>query len=406
MTIQTFIKKNIFESNPARLAMIILMLGAGTVWLGYEFWRLLLDSGPIGGIDLKQRYEEAFFWFRGFPIYGVIKTASYPPASYVILWPFVGWMSTTAACWLWGVTSALCLCWLSSIFVKGSLASTTGEKIFVFLIPLSAYATGATIGNGQLIVHVLPVVLASVLFLEKRELPGKTELAASLLFILALVKPSITAPFFWIVLFLPGRIRAVLLIISGYAGLTVLAGLFQDQSLVSLVIGWLESSSAVMGRMAHRYSYSNLHNWLHFLGYDHLTQYISLLLLLLTGAWIRLNRKTDIWILISVAGIIARLWTYHAWYDDLLILPGIITLFRFTKLGGLGEGLKKATTFLVYTSILLLMAPGGHYLLPPPLKDIYLATQAISWLAVLSLLIWFSRMGNPLEEGEKVPEKA
>ena len=399
MALQTFNTIRFFKDNPARLIMIILMLAAGTTWLGYEFWRLLFDSSLTGSIDLKQRYEEAFFWFRGFPIYGVIKTSSYPPASYALLWPFVGWMSPAAARWLWGGTSILCLCWLGFLLVKGSLASDSAEKVLVFLLPFSSYAAGAAIGNGQLPVHILPVLLAALLLLKENGGNWRYDLVIACLFTFALVKPSITAPFFWIVLFVPGSIRIALLVIAGYGVMTALAGLSQDQPLVSLVMAWLESSNAVMDRMAHHYSFSNLHTWLHFLGYEHLTQLTSLVMLLMLGFWTWLNRKTDIWILISVAAINSRLWTYHAWYDDLLIIPGIITLVRFNRQLQPGGLLHRGTNILIYASILLLLAPGGHYLLSSPLQEIYLAAQVINWLVILLLLLWFVRLRIMLQNG-------
>ena len=390
MFAQSFIKRRMAGKNSFLTIWICLMAVSASVWLGYEFWRLLLDSSPLGAIDLKQRYEEVFFWFRGFPIYGVIRTASYPPASYLMLWPFMGWMTTTSACWVWAFTSAICLLWLSTIFLKASHASTRHEKIFIFLIPFSMYASGATIGNGQLIVHILPVLLTSILLLHGKRLALRTELAASCLFILALIKPSIAAPFFWIVLFVPGKLRIPLFIIVGYAGLTMLSGTFQDQSVLALMSGWMESSREVLARIAFRYSYSNLNSWLYNLGLESLASYASLFALLLLGAWIRLNRKADIWLIISVTAIIARLWTYHAWYDDLLIAPAIITLFRITKTTSLTGYLPGLFKVITYASILLMLAPGGHYLLPTPFKDLYIAAQALTWVILLVILAWLA----------------
>lgn len=391
MGVQSFIKKKLAGKNLSLTILICLMAASASVWLGYEFWRLLLDSSPLGAVDLKQRYEEVFFWFRGFPIYGVIRTASYPPASYLMLWPFMGWLTTTAACQVWAFTSAACLLWLSAIFLKASNAGTRTEKIFIFLIPLSMYAAGAAIGNGQLIVHVLPVLLASILLLHGKRITLRTELAASCLFILALVKPSIAAPFFWIVLFVPGRLRIPLFIIAGYTGLTILSGSFQDQSLSALVSGWVDSSRDVLSRMAFRFSYSNLNSWLYRLGLESLSSYASILALLLLGAWTRLNRQADIWLIISVTAITARLWTYHAWYDDLLIAPAIITLFRITKTHSLPGYWPRLIPIIMYVSILFLLAPGGHFLLPSPFKESYIAGQALTWVIMLFLLAWLTR---------------
>lgn len=64
---------------------IMLMAIAAVIWLGYEYWRLIRQSGEMGAIDLRQRHYEMQAWFASKPVYGDIVTAVYPPASYAIL---------------------------------------------------------------------------------------------------------------------------------------------------------------------------------------------------------------------------------------------------------------------------------------------------------------------------------
>ena len=70
---------------------VLLMAISAVVWLSYEFWRLIWQTGEMGAIDLRQRHYEMQAWFAGKPVYGEIVTAVYPPASYVILWPMILW---------------------------------------------------------------------------------------------------------------------------------------------------------------------------------------------------------------------------------------------------------------------------------------------------------------------------
>ena len=314
-----FTLKHLKENSFLLSSWILLMVTAASIWLSYEFWRLTWDSSLKGAIDLVQRYEDVYFWFRGFPIYGVITTASYPPASYTILWPMLGWLSIPAARWLWAFLYIGALVWLCAIFSKESKAEGLLERIFITLIPLSMYATGAAIGNGQLIVFILPALLTALLLMQRADYTWKTEFAACCLFLFALIKPSMTAPFCWIVLFIPGRIRTVFMVIAGYAGLSLLAASFQEQGLFALVPGWLANSSEIMSGLAKYFSQSNIHSWFAALGIEQWAPPVSLMILALLGIWIRMNRKADPWLIISFVAIIARLWTYHAWYDDLLI---------------------------------------------------------------------------------------
>jgi len=96
-------------------AAIGLMAIAALFWLGYQFWRLLGDPSPRGAIDLKQRYEEVQLWFSGKPVYGIPEMGTYPPATYTLLWPFLGWLTITQARWLWAATTILALGWFIRI---------------------------------------------------------------------------------------------------------------------------------------------------------------------------------------------------------------------------------------------------------------------------------------------------
>lgn len=368
--------------------IILLMSTAASVWLSYELWRLVWDSRPTGAIDLIQRYKDIYFWFRGLPVYGVIETASYPPATYAILWPFLGWMSVPAARLLWALLSIAGLAWLGAVFRRESKADTLPERLFITLIPLSMYASGASIGNGQVIVLFLPALLTSLLLMQRENYSWKIELAAVCLFLFALGKPSLTAPFFWIVVFLPGRLRTVSLIVAGYAGLSFFASSFQDQNLLSLLQGWLSSSHEILSGPAKDFSQSNLHSWFSVLGIEQWVPPVSLIILILLGIWIRVNRAADPWLVISVAAIIARLWTYHAWYDDLLIAPSMIALFRIMKSASLMGLWKPALWIYLHITMLFMIAPGGLYLLPSPWKEFYLAVQVVIWISLLGFLAW------------------
>ena len=189
------------------LVAIGLMAVAAVHRLGDQFDRLLWESGQGGAIDLKQRHEEVRQWFAGKLVYQQLGTAVYPPASYVILWPLLGWLSVTPARWLWALSSTAMLGWLVYLTARESSASTPLERMAIVLLPLSMYATSATIGNGQLIVHILPALLYS-LTSPAHPSGWRQDVVSAALVVAALVSPTIAAPFFWIVLFVPGRLRS------------------------------------------------------------------------------------------------------------------------------------------------------------------------------------------------------
>ena len=366
---------------------IALMSVLALMKLGEEFWRLTLDSSSIGAIDLKFRYTEVHLWFAGKPVYSELDKAVYPPASYVMLWPLLGWIEgLTLARWFWAATTLVALVWLVYLVVKESDAEMPLELVFVALIPLSMNATGSTIGNGQLTVYIIPALLAGLLLLQKGKQNWSKDILASAFILFALVKPSITVPFFWIVLFIPGRLRPALLITLGYIGLTLFAVSFQEPGLLSLIHDWTVRISAVAVRVEG--GYANLSIWLAALGLEELSLPASLFALVALGFWIFLHRHMDIWLNLGVTAIVARFWTYHRWYDDLLILLPMITLFRIAKQDSSADRSAVLAGVLLAITVLAMFAPYRVLYLPSPWSLLFTGGHAIVWIVVLIFLLY------------------
>jgi len=366
---------------------VIIMGFVASVWLFYEFYRLLWQPKQIGGflihpgaIDLKLRYKDVHKWFAGIP-----GSSVYPPASFAILWPMLGWIEVNTAIWVYAVTSFLALGWLVYLVVCESKADTPLERLFVALIPLSIYATGATIGNGQLIVPLLPMLLTGLLLLNNRQYNLRRDIIAAFLILMNLVKPTISVPFFWIVLFIPNRLRPALLISSGYIVLTLFASKYQEPNVVHLIKDWLANGSKLA--ITSGKGVGNLHIGLASLGLEEWILPMSLILLLSFGLWTFCHRTIDPWLLIGVLAIVARFWTYHRWYDDLLILLPMISLFRITKIESYSHNNHFIAGLLLAVTILTMLAPGGLYLLPQPWNMYYVMCQITVWLIVLLFLI-------------------
>ena len=213
-----------------RLACVAMALLAA-LKLGDEFRRLLWESGHTGAVDLKLRHQEVHDWFAGQPLYQVRPTAVYPPATYVLLWPFLGWLHLAPARWFWAVTSGATLGTLVYLTVRESCADTRLQSAFVALMALSMNATGVSIGNGQLALHILPALLCALLLLHQGRGRWHIRLLAVGLLLFALVKPTVSAPFLWMVLFAGSGLTTMPLIALGYLGLTLFAVSFQESTL-------------------------------------------------------------------------------------------------------------------------------------------------------------------------------
>jgi hypothetical protein len=367
-----------------------LMAFAALVWLSYEFYRLLWQPAQLGGwqvytgaIDLQKRHRVVNSWFAGKPVYAT----GYPPASHAIFWLVHGWLDVGPATWIWAATTIGALGWLVYLVVCESGARRYAERFFVALMPLSMYATGATIGNGQLIVHLLPALLAGILLLSKGRPQWRKDLLAAGLILVSLVKPTISVPFFWIVLFIPGRLRPALLVSLGYIVLTLFASMFQEPGLIDLFRSWLTSGLTWSGSKGH----AHLYNWLTLLGLGAYSAAASLLILVALGLWTYYYRHVDLWLLLGVTGLVTRFWTYHRWYDDLLILLPMVALFRIVKQGSSADRIKVLAGTLLGISMLASIAPGGLYLMPPPWNMLYVRGQIVVWVVMLIFLLNRSR---------------
>ena len=230
------------------------------------------------------------------------------------------------------------------------------------------------------IVHILPALVAGLGLLCSGRSGWRNEVLAALLFLFTLVKPSISAPFFWIVLFSAGTLRPAALVALGYAGLTLIAASFQRSSILTLLQSWL--ANPALGQSGEM----NLRAWLVDLGLGRWSLPASALALTALGFWTYRHRRADLWLLMGVAALVSRMWTYHRWYDDLLILLPMMALFRITKAGS-SDHSDIVAGGLLGVATLAMLAPGGLYLFPQPWNTLYTSGQIIVWIMLLIFLL-------------------
>ena len=350
---------------------------------GFELWRLLGAPGRSGAIDLQARYGEVRRWFTDCPVYTLRRHAGYPPASYVLLWPLLGWSRWEVARWLWAVLNLGVLVLAVRFLLQQSGADRWRERLFVVLMLLAPYPVPVTLGNGQLGILALTAMVAGIFWLAPGRAAGwRRDLGAAGLLLLALVKPSLTAPFFWVVLFRPGGLRPVLLTAAGYVGLTALAEVFRSQPLVAELAALADLNALVVGRAG--YAYVPL--WLGGLGLLSWSTWASLSLLLALGVWVARNRHGSAWPILGVTAIVGRLATYHGVYDDSLILLALVALFRAAKQVRACGGRDVLAAALLALAFAPLLAPVTMAKMALPWNLIHHALQPLVWVAIMVFL--------------------
>jgi hypothetical protein len=281
--------------------------------------------------------------------------------------------------------------WLACLLVRESYAKVDIERVFIALLVPSGYAANVAIGNGQNIVYILPALITGLLLIRNE---GKlhNDLLGAALILLTLVSPTIAAPFFCIVLFVPGRIRPAIFVLFGYLVLTLVATSFQDASAISLIELWLNRGQRGAATGSLSGGYGNIHSLLTPYELYSLNTYFSLLILGALGVWVYRYRRVDIWLLIGVSAIVARLWTYHRNYDDLLIILPTIALFRIVKTVQNAHGSDVIAGGLLAVTWAFMLSPIRLLKSHPSLYELTNNLQLVVWLVILLFLLYQARL--------------
>jgi hypothetical protein len=368
---------------------VTLMAVAAAYRLPVELGRLVFEPpGRGAAMDLLFRYAEVHAWFAGQPAYGVIESADYPPASYLLLFPWVHWPTPETTCLVWALLSIGLTAWLSMLCVRVSGATSLAGRAFAALLPLSMYATAATLRLGQMGLLLLPLLLVGSIAIATRTRSLRRDLGGVALLTIALVKPTIAPPFMWLAFFRGGW-RVTALIVGAYAALTLAAASFQDASLAELVRGWLGQRDNIDFARTQ----GNLYAWLAMAGWDRHLAEASLVVLVLLGGWTWRHRAADPWKLLAVAAITARVWSYHHHYDDVLLLFPLLALLRdvnAASAAGRDDRPALGALLLVWGIGIL---PASLFAAGVPGRDLLQAAKTAVWLGTLVLIA--RRARNP-----------
>jgi hypothetical protein len=349
---------------------------------------LLHDIEPWSALDFKYRYGEVAQWFAGSPVYGVVDGAVYPPASHVILWPFMGWLSPEHARLLWGITivaAATALAWMTW---RACGAAGIRARLLIAGLALAAYPLQQSVFVGQLGVHVAAFAVggAFLAFAERPRLPG--DVLAAVLLSTSLVKPTSSLPLVVAALIAAGRARPAVLTGAVYAVLTFAAAAAQPAGLLPLIGDWL----AIAGqRVPFPDGVPNLHVLLLAVGSRSWLAPGSLLVLVVMAAWMWRRRTVDRWVTMGIAGIVARFWAHGATYDDAFLLLPAIALLR-SVLRSTGRRTRATGALLLAACWAALLTPTwAFYDLGVGVLRAIHSTHAILWLVVLGYLVMVAR---------------
>lgn len=397
------------------VALFVLM---AVVKLVPAFQRLVFqDIDKLGAVDLRLRWNETKAWFAGYRVKGNV----YPAASFAMFWPLMGWLSLAQTRVLWVPLYLGSLGWLSRLCMRECSPATPRGRVAAALLPWALTSSAVTISIGQLGLFTLPAAIAFALVLARGTNSVRNDLRAGALFVASAMKPTIAAPFAWLLIALSRRLRPGAIASAVYGGLSALALSFlipervrPDESAVLLPDTFRQfGSNEEPLKVAQGFflqGYGNLQNLAVNAGLNAYQSFVlPMVAVLACGAWAWRRRHADVWILLAVCGLVARMSFYHRLYDDLLALPAIVALARIaaSRAKASVEGLDDGTAIVARLLLVACATAGcmpGYLMIHLPVTHAF-ATG--SWLATLWFLVRFAASPDSMDLGlEPRPEPA
>ena len=370
-------------------SLAALLTAVALVNLAPAFWYLLGSSARMAAVDIIILHRNTQAWFAGTPIYFIPHPANYPPATWLTLWPVFGWTTIGTARMVWAVLDVIGLVALGVIFAGAVGARNRLVWTCAMLAPLSLPATGDVVAVGQLTIVVLPLALGAILLAVKQPPSWGLDVVIALMFEAALVKPTVAAPLFLVLLIVPRRIRPAVLTAVGYAGLTLFALRFQHGGFLAQLRRWQEIGLLTAGQ-----GYGNVQDGLSRLGWSVAFVPIAVTALVGLGIWIWRSRRQDVWLLLAVSAIVARILPYHRVYDDALLIVPMIALARLASAQTAHSSRKVPALAMLGVLAAVLWMPVSLYYYGNPWSRIFTVSHSGIVLVILISLV-VSAWGSP-----------
>ncbi|AFZ59053.1 DUF2029 domain-containing protein [Anabaena cylindrica FACHB-243] len=374
--IAVFLKK----FNPPKiifsLSLVLSLLCFAYLFRG--FYYLIIDE--IGAGDLHSRWQEQQYIYRGLypyditkgsllidPQLGAVTSGGYPPWAFFtgfIFFPPISWELTR---WYHALLNTISLVILAIFAYQIGKPYGKLKSWFTVVACLSISSHSTTLGLGQYGI-IINALLIGVFWLLKKN----HNLSAGLFLGLALVKPSISALYFFIVI-IRKNFDAVLacclyLVIASYS-----IGIVTQTSPIYMIEKMVKVSQYYVST-----GYSAINIFTNF-GINPLVATIFLAVLataIILGIFY-LFKDNSLLFFFAIASVMGRLCTYHLIYDNVMlvfVLLAIISL-AFHKPN-------KSNILILILVLLSLLLPGKSMDLP-----FAKILQSIIWIAAFFYLL-------------------
>jgi hypothetical protein len=367
--------------------------------LGFALPHAVTDVEPWSAINVAFRHDELVRWFSGLSIYheGFGRQA-YPPASYVVLWPILGWLPYEAGRVVYAGATLAATAVLALLSYHLAPRHPLREKLLLIVVLFASYPVQVAVILGHLMpVQVVALVTVAAVLLNRAPASVWRDLAASACLAASLSKPTLAPPLIAAILIGRWRLRPVLLTGGIYSALSLFASAFQPAGVVALHVAWLRSSVDYGVEHSMAQGVPNLHGWLNTVGLGGWAPVGSVVALGAFCVWAWQRRGADVWMLIGAAATVARLWAHHRPYDDIVMFLAAIALLRVARRPD-PRLARLAALLLAATCAALLTPAWAIYDISPVMIRLVLAAQTALWVGLLIFFILAPRV-SPTSDG-------
>lgn len=361
----------------------------------YALPHAVTDLAPWSAINVAYRHDELTRWFDGARIYDVsFGRLTYPPATYVFLWPILGWLPLDSARVLYVATTLMAAAIVALVAYRLTDRHPTSERLLIIAVIFACYPLQISVFLGHMPMQVVALVAVAAVILSRARPHWVTDVAASVCLAASLVKPTLAPPMIGAVLIATWRWRPVLLTGGIYAAISLVAAAAQPAGIIDLHGAWLRANTALAVAFELGQALPNLHGWLSRAGLGRWGPAASILVLAGFSVWVCRRRHADMWLLIAAAALVARLWSYHRPYDDVVIVFAAIALLRAAR--GADPRLRASAAVLFGATCAVLLTPAwALYNLDRTTTRLVYGVQTSLWVTLLAFILLAASRPTP-----------
>lgn len=306
-----------------KLPLLIVLIIVSTIYTFHGFSNLIVDSNEGLPVDLALRYANSNdLIIDKVNIYEVTRHAQYPPSTFGILALVTVPVSYSRMDDVWAVINILALILLAKILYQ--IPTQTIDKWLLIFSFLSFHSIAHGLGVGQITVLIVASTLAAI-YLAKNWNNIFSTFIVILFLTFALGKYSLLLPF-GLIFLLDRDLRIPFL---GALSINLTASHFILERVNSSIPEYIQN---VIGHSAGTANSGtiDIHALLSLvnIGSPYTMLGTLTLLLLFTFIIIKNRQSLNLWDQLALAAITARLFVYHAHYDNVILIFVVIALLN------------------------------------------------------------------------------